>query len=214
MPNAHIVLHLMATYGYPGLLLAMFLAALGIGAPIPVTALLLTLGALSGSRGGPSFVLLAAAGLVGAVGGHLGDYWAGRAGTNLILRRLQPTRPGAVVHRLFQRATRLRGGRWLLVFVSRFLLTPIASPVSLLAGLTRMPFGRYLALETLGEAIYVLGNLTLGRIFGPRLLAHSNMLFVAWGLVALATLVPVGLVWLASRALNRASADASTSYST
>ena len=90
---------------------------------------------------------------------------------------------------------------------------PVASPVSLLAGVTRMPFGRYLALEALGEAIYVLGNLALGRIFGPRLLEHGNLLFVAWGLVALATLVPVVLAWLVARALNRTSADTTTSVS-
>jgi membrane protein DedA with SNARE-associated domain len=199
MPSAHALLLLLATYGYPGILGLVFLAALGIGAPIPVTALLLTLGALSGVPGGPSLPALAVAAVAGAASGHTVDYWGGRFAHRLVSRQLAraEARPG--IRGLLQRTLRLRGGLAGLVFLSRFLLSPIASPVSLFAGVTGMAFATYLILEALGDAIYVLGNLTLGRIFGAGLVAHGGALPAFWLVAAAASLAPVVLVRIATQ---------------
>lgn len=210
MLSAHIATQLIATYGYLGLFAAVFVAAVGIGAPIPVTALLLTVGALSASRGGPSVAALSLAGIAGATGGHMVDYWFGRLGNRLArswLARAQ-RRPG--VHSVLERVLRLRGGRALLLFVSRFVLTPIASPVSMLAGVTRLGFGVCLGLEVCGTAIYVLGNLTLGRIFGATLLAQGGALPAFWVVVAVATLAPVALIRLALYIVTRTRIGAAT----
>ncbi len=203
MSSAHSVLHLIATYGYPGLLVAAFVAALGVGVPIPLTLLLLTLGALSGSHGGPGFAALAVASIAGVTGGHTMDYWLGRLGNRLATRWLARTQPGSSVSGLLQRTARLRGGRAILTFASRFLLTSIASPVSVFAGATRMSAGLYLGLEALGTSIYALGILTLGRVFGSSLLTHGHMIPTFWVVAVLATLVPLALVGLATHTLGR-----------
>ena len=202
MPNAHSVLSLIGTYGYLGLFAAVGVGALGIGVPIPVTALLLTIGALSGAHGGPSLALAAAAALAGVVVGHNVDYWCGRLGNQLLQRWLSRPREERGARALLSRALQLRGGRAALVFFSRFLLTSIASPVSLLAGATRMAFGWYLCIEVSGEAIYVLGNLALGRIFGVGLLAHGVPL-AFWLVVAALTLAPLALLRVVMLALAR-----------
>lgn len=203
MPNTSLVLHFLGTYGPLGLLAAVFIAAVGIGAPIPVTALLLTLGTLSASSDGPSYTALALASIAGISAGHTVDYWVGRLGSRAI---------GNWIGKRYARATgsgwmrgimRARGGQSLLTFLSRFLLTPIASLVSLLAGATRMRFGRYTVLEVAGTAIYVLGNLTLGRAFGPRLLARGGTVPVFWLGVGVLTLLPVALVRLATALLDQ-----------
>ena len=203
MPDVHAIVALTSGYGYLGLLAAVFVGALGVGVPIPVTALLLTLGALSVSRGGSSFALVAIAAVAGAVGGHLVDYWCGRLGSRLLQRWFPKARPSGAMGAFLSRTLRLRNGRTALVFLSRFLLTSIASPVSLLAGTTRMAFGFYLLLEVTGEAIYVLGNLALGRIFGARLLAHGGVPLAFWVAVAALTLAPLLLARLAMVALAR-----------
>jgi membrane protein DedA with SNARE-associated domain len=204
--------HLLATAGAPGVFVVCFIAALGIGAPIPITALLLTLGALSGSAGAPNLPPLAFAGVLGAVGGHLVDYWVGRMSSQIGSRlggRLEENAGARWLSRALSRAsgdTRLRallrprGGAALVIFLSRFLLTPIASPISLLAGMMRQRFGLYLALEVAGEVIYVLGNLALGRAFGARLLAGGGAkLLLFWLGVTVLTLLPLALMRLASR---------------
>jgi membrane protein DedA with SNARE-associated domain len=199
MPQTPGIPHLIVSAGPLGLFILLFIAALGIGAPIPATALLLTVGALSHAPGGPSFPALAIAGILGACGGHLGDYWVGRLGGEFVNRWLARLRQGATLDSTLQWVLRLRGGRAALVFVSRILLTPIASPISLLAGMTRMPFASYLGIEAAGEAIYVLGNLALGRALGPGLLRGGLALPLFWLAIALLTLLPVGLMRLAAR---------------
>lgn len=207
MPNVHAFVALTGTYGSLGLFAAVFVGALGIGVPIPVTALLLTLGALSGSRDGSSFALMALAATAGAVGGHMVDYSCGRLGSRVVQRWLAKLRPDGTVGTFLTSALRLRGGRAVLVFLSRFLLTSIASPVSVLAGTTRMALGFYLALEVTGEAIYVLGNLTLGRLFGAGLLTHGGAPLAFWIAVAVLTLAPLVFVRLAMAALARRRRD-------
>jgi membrane-associated protein len=206
----HAVLQLMATYGYPGLLALMFVAALGIAAPIPVTLLLVTLGSLSSWPGGPSLPLLAVAAVAGATCGHSTDYWCGRLGTRLVSRWLARAQRAPAVGGLLDAAIRLRGGRALLVFLSRFLLSPIASPVSLFAGATRMRFALYLCLEALGSAVYVLSDLLLGRAFGSGLLAHGAALPAFWLAVAALTMLPLALLRLANRLLGQARPSAPT----
>lgn len=203
MPDLHAILHWTASYGYPGVFAALGAAALGIGVPIPVTALLLTLGALSGLADGPNIAALAVAGIAGIAVGHIIDYGAGRLGQKMTNRWLARVQRSSRVNSLVQSAMSLRGGFAGLVFASRFLLTPIASPISFLAGATRMRPGLYLGLEASGAGVYVMGNLLLGRIIGPGLLSNGAALPVFWIVVALLTLVPVVLVRVSARVLGR-----------
>jgi membrane protein DedA with SNARE-associated domain len=199
MVSAFSVPQFVATYGYPGLLVATFLAALGIGVPIPTTALLLALGVLSGSQSGPDFAALAVVALVGIGAGHTVVYWGGRAGNHVVERLLQRLSRKGRIQELARHVMELRYGSAVLVFLSRFLLTPIASLVSLLAGITRMPFGLYLGLEALGTAIYAVGALALGRLFGPGVLNGGFALLLFVAVVILAVALPIVALRFAPR---------------
>jgi membrane-associated protein len=164
------VTQLAASYGYPALALIMLAAAAGIPLPVPVAALLVAAGALSAQPHGLSWALLALCGVPAAAAGHSLDYWLGRAGSPLVtrwMRRVEHhTIGGIALHRT-------RAGSWavgpLLVFLTRWTLTALASPVAALAGAVRMPYRVFLAAEVAGEAIYVCGLLALGRLLGPAL---------------------------------------------
>ena len=198
MPTLPVILHWIATYGAPGLFVVVSVAALGIGVPIPVTALLLTLGALSGLPGGPSLATLALAATAGIATGHTVDYGVGRLGHRVAQRWLgrAPVQRSGVLS-LLQRTIGLRGGLVGLTFVSRFLLTPIASPLSLVAGIASLGGWQYLGIEVLGTGLYVGGNLWVGRTIGPSLLSAGATPLIFWIVVAFITLLPVVLVRLA-----------------
>jgi membrane-associated protein len=213
MPNMHTILDLIATYGYPGLLIMLFVAALGIGAPIPVTLLLLTLGALSNAVSGPDFVLLALVCIPGLVAGHTVNFACGRLGNRLMERWLDKAMARVGVRDLLGNAMRLRGGRALVVFLTRFLLTPIACPIGFLAGVTRMETRYYLSVEVPGTMIYVLGNLILGRLFGKDLLKDGGVAPLFWIVVAVAVILPIMLVRYAPRVFARLAQGESASES-
>ncbi len=201
----HAILDLIARYGYPGLLVMLFVAALGIGAPIPVTLLLLTLGALSATAGGPDFVLLALVCVPGLVGGHCVNFACGRLGNRLMERWFDKAMARLGVRDFYASASRLRGGGVLVVFLTRFLLTPIACPIGFLAGVTRMETRVYLAVEVPGTMIYVLGNMILGRLFGKDLLKEGGIAPLFWIVVAVAVIVPIVLVRFAPGVFARLS---------
>lgn len=189
---------LAATYGYPALALLMLAAAAGIPLPVPVAALLVALGALSAQPHGPSWALLVLCGIPAAATGHSLDYWLGRAGSPLIKRwqhRLEQRFGGTALHRA-------HSGRWsggpLLVFLTRWTLTALASPVAALAGAVRMPYRVFLAAELAGEAIYVCGLLALGRFLGPALPRgglFSPALWIALAVVVLAATALLPRLW-------------------
>gem|GEM_PF-5540535 len=203
----HVVLahasQFIAQYGYVGLFATVFVAALGIGVPIPVQALLLALGALSAAHGGPDFVAVALLSVGAAAGGHSTVYTAGRLGSRWVERQITRVQRNPVIQRLLRSTSGRRGGYALLTFISRFLLTPLASPVSLLAGVSRLGIGLYLILEIGGEIIYVFGSLTLGRLFGAPLLARDGLLPLFGLLVLVVMLAPVLLVRWVSALMGR-----------
>lgn len=137
----------------------LFLAALGV--PLPATMLLLAAGAFA-RQGVLEPATSAATGVAAAVAGDMGCYLAGR----LMGQRLPMSwRTGPV----WQRAadTFARQGAWA-VLLTRFLLTPLALPVNLLAGSTRYPWHRFLLPVLVGELVWVALFGGLGYVFADR----------------------------------------------
>ncbi len=199
MPQLPALLQWIDAYGPFGLFLALAVGAIGVGVPIPVTALLLTLGALSGASNGPAMPALMVAGIAGIAAGHMVDYMVGRLSATVTARWLARATHAQRIMALVDAATSHRAGLAALIFASRFVLTPIASPVSLMAGMARMRALAYLALELAGASIYVVGYLALGRVAGPGLVHHGAWLAAFWIGVAVVTLLPTLLL----RALYR-----------
>lgn len=189
---------LAASYGYPALALIMLAAAAGVPLPVPVVALLIAAGALSAQPHGPSWMVLALCGIPAAAAGHSLDYWLGRAGSPLITRwqrRLERHIGGTALRRA-------HSGHWtggpLLVFLTRWTLTALASPVAALAGAVRMPYRAFLVAELAGEAIYVCGLLALGRFLGPALPRgglFAPALWIALAVVVLAATALLPRLW-------------------
>ncbi|HLZ23109.1 MAG TPA: DedA family protein [Ktedonobacterales bacterium] len=183
-------------YGYPVLLGVALIAA--AGTPIPLTSLLLALGAVSGARGGPNFTLLVVFGTLGSVAGDVIDYGAGRFGGAPLLawlashRRLQGGRLERARHFLER-----RGG--LAIFFTRFAFTAVASPISVLVGASRLKPLIFLAWDFAGELVYVLSMLLLGRVFGGDLAedgAFGTVLALVTILGVVVPLLAVGIRWL------------------
>lgn len=137
----------------------LFLAALGI--PLPATLLLVAAGAFS-RQGVLPLQTAVLAGVAGAIAGDASSYLLGRfAGRRLPL--------GLQQGQTWQRAGVLfaRWGGWS-IFFSRFLLTPVALPVNLMAGSTRYPWSRFLLPVVVGELVWVLLFGGLGHLFADQ----------------------------------------------
>lgn len=194
------LLHWVTAYGDPALMVLVLLAS--AGAPLPVEALLIGLGVLSAQGHGPDLLPLAVLGTLAAVGGDTVDYWLGRLGSPVVRRWLV-----ASLHRLRRKGDLAaaqaysRRGSWAAIFVTRFLLTWLGTPVSILAGSTRVAFATFLVWDVCGETVYVVGNLALGR-WASGWLDQSWFAITFWGLVALVTVLPALVVlgrWLRKR---------------
>ncbi len=195
------LLHLVSAYGYP--VLFVFVLVASAGAPLPVSVLFIALGAVSARAGGPDFAFVAALGVLASVAGDLLDYGLGRAGASTFtrwlpwLRRLGSTNSHS-------RALRMWHGRGpgIMVLITRCLVTPLATPVSLIAGASRVRLVTFLIWDILGESLYILGNLGLGRFFGAQVDDENALVFTIAGVCILLLAVPLALPF-ARRAATR-----------
>lgn len=146
-------------YGAPVLGLALLIAALGI--PLPATLLLLASGAFA-RQGMLDAPLAVGLGLLGSVLGDSGSYCLGRCGGALILKHAMDRASWQQARTTFER----RGT--LAVFLTRFLLTPLALPTNLIAGSSRYVYGRFLVLDVLGEATWIALYGGLGYLFADQ----------------------------------------------
>ena len=181
----------MLTYGIWALGLATLISALGV--PLPATMILLAAGAFArqGLLNWQSAVALAA---LGAVLGDTVSYLLARFGSKLALRRVQTSGAWDRSQTAFE--------RWgaLAVFFSRFLLTPLALPINLLAGGTRYTLWRYLGLVVAGEALWVVTFGGMGYLFADQWEAVSALMGNLSGAVAAAALGLTGAGYLLRRA--------------
>ncbi len=197
--DAAAVLSLLSTYGYLALGILVCLAALGVPIPFPITTTFVALGALTTTAHGPSFIALAVVATLAAAAGHSADYALGRSGSPLVRRwraRLERRLGGEA---LSGAERRLADGSSLVILLTRFPLTVLASPVSLIAGLTRVAYRRFIALELVGTTTYFTTCLMLGRLLGPAM-THNVVLFALGSLlVTLLLLTPMVLLRLRTR---------------
>ncbi|HEX6034132.1 MAG TPA: DedA family protein [Anaerolineales bacterium] len=176
-------------YGAPILGVVVFLAALGI--PFPATAIVIAVGAFS--REG--FLPWHTTGLVALIGVVLGDclgYGLGYYVRGPVLRRFGASDRWIKAEKFFQSSAGMS------IFLTRFLVTGIASAVNIIAGTGNISFRTFFLYDLLGESIWVFGYGGLGYLFGSQWEVVSEFISNFGGLILGIILLGLGL-WLARR---------------
>lgn len=144
------------TYGLPVLGVMVFINAAGV--PIPSTFFLLAAGAFV-RQGMFSFPIAMGLGILAAVTGDGLSYLMGRLGKGWVERRFGQSANWEKAVALFDQ----HGG--VAIWLSRFLLTPLAIPVNLVAGGSGYSYWRFLLYDFTGELVWVSLYIGLGYIF-------------------------------------------------
>ena len=183
MTSAHLSA-LVAHYGYLATFVAILLASAGI--PLPAGELLIAAAVYAAHTHHLSLLILVLVGSLGAIFGGVAGYGIGRSVATATL-----TRYGRLVGLT---SARLRLGRYLflthggkIVFVLRFvaLIGPFGG---VLAGVNRMPPGRFMAFNTLGGVAWTVVFGVGGYLFGAFFEAVGRPLGIA------AIVAAIGLV--------------------
>jgi len=169
-------------YGPVALALVLFAGCLGV--PLPVTMLLLAAGALV--REGLFDATLISPLVLVAVVGDCASYLMGRYGGQLFRERLEGTPYWSRAENALQ--------RWgpAAILLTRFLLTPLATPTNLIAGGKRYAFQEFLLLCLIGDALKITLFVGLGYLFAESWEAiGASINSLIWWLIlgALATLL-------------------------
>jgi membrane protein DedA with SNARE-associated domain len=193
--------HLVAHYGYATI--ALLVAAEGVGIPLPGETALIT-GAALAARGHLSLVWVIIAAAAGVSAGGCGGYWIGKTGGRAIVVRYGKwigikAQELDYAQRFFQRHGALA------VLVGRF-LPVIRILTGLAAGITQMPFGRFVVVNMIAGVLWsslfgVLGYESSRNMFR---LEHQYGRMVVVGLVVLAAIGFAIFKWWERRATQRA----------
>jgi membrane protein DedA with SNARE-associated domain len=135
----------------------------------------------------PSTIVLV---LLGAVLGDTLSYGIGR-----VLRRPIQTRYGQSSGWLKAEAYVARRGG-LAIYLTRWLLTPIAMPVNLVAGSSGYSLQRFVGYDTAGEMTWIIVYGTLGYVFGSQWETVSDFVSNFSGLLVGIVLAVIGLYFL------------------
>ena len=149
----------MTTYGPVTLGVAMFMGTLGIPVPLPILAL--AAGAFA-RHGSLKWAVALFAALAGATLGDSLGYAVGRFAGEWAQRRFGKSPGWAKAEARFHR----EGG--LAIYITRFLLTPLAVPTNLIAGSSGYPFRRFLLLTLAGTLTFLLFFGGTGYAFGRQ----------------------------------------------
>ena len=180
-------------YGLPVLFGVILVASLGL--PLPATLLLLTAGAFIAEGDQNEWWVLGLTICAAVLGDHLG-YSIGRWGSQALIGRLARWGGGAERIAQAEQAARRWGG--LGVFLSRWLMTPIGPVINLTSGIARYPLPAFFCFDLLGEALWAVLYVMLGKLFSDQVQtlssAMGNLTWVIVGLVVMGV-----LIWLLVR---------------
>jgi len=176
-----------ATYGAPMVAGLLFLG--GVGLPLPGTLLVIASGAFI-RQSLLDAVSTPILGYIGTIAGDAGLYAIGFFASGWIKRRFGQTSAWKSAHNLFEQ----RGG--IAIFLTRWLLTAVAFPTTLIAGSSRYHFKKFILFALLGELTWFAVYGGLGYAFGSQWELISDFIseFSGFALGALAFGVGVYIV--------------------
>ncbi|MDP8924151.1 MAG: DedA family protein [Chloroflexota bacterium] len=183
-------------YSYPVVGVTVLVSAVGV--PLPSTVVVLAAGALT-ADGDPNPYALVAVVTLAAVAGDMVSYGIARWGGCIVIDRFGP-RVGLTAERIAPLERRFERWGGLLVVATRCVLTGLALPTNLIAGVGGYPSRYFLTYALIGELIWASGLTGLGWWYGANwvaLLDYLNDAFVALTALAVAGVLGYLLIRLA-----------------
>ncbi|MBS0368716.1 MAG: DedA family protein [Proteobacteria bacterium] len=166
---------------------------------LPGDSLLFVAGALA-ATGGMDIGVLCAVLLAAAVLGDNTNYWIGHTIGPKVFRwensRLFNRQAFDKTHAYFES----HGGKT--IIIARF-LPLLRTFAPFVAGVARMTYARFVALDFLGGAVWIFSLTWLGYGFGNLPAVKNNLSAVILGIIAI-SLLPVAIGWLRGRSAARA----------
>lgn len=185
------LLSLLTDYGATALALTTFLSCLAL--PVPASLAMLAAGGFVAAGELPLVTTFAAA-FGGAVLGDQTGYGIGRRfGSGGLDRLAARPKRGALLRKSVDDLRR-RGVP--LVFLSRWLFSPLGPYVNLAAGATRLPWRHFTFGGVAGEAVWVAIYVGLGAAFAQSMDAVSDILGSLSGLLAALAVAGAAGLWL------------------
>lgn len=179
-----LVLSWVTTYGAPMVALILLVGAMGV--PVPGTLLVIASGAFVRQNFLDIYSTPTLA-LAGAVTGDIIVYGVGRFARIWIQKRFGQSAGWKKAQDFFER----KGG--IAIYLTRWLLTPLAVPVNLIAGSSGYPFWKFLAFDVAGELTWILLYGGLGYAFGSQWELISDFISNFSGLIVGLFILAVGV---------------------
>ncbi len=176
----------LSQYGLPMLFGVTAIAAVGV--PLPISLMLVAAGSFVELGEMKLWQVIVVAGGAAVLGDQVG-YALGRWGGQRLLARLSRRKDGDAKVAQAQRFAKRWGGAG--IFFSRWLLTPLGPWLNLTSGIAAYPWSRFLCWDVLGELLWVIAYVMLGKFFSDRIQALVEVLGnLGWVIVGLiATLI-------------------------
>jgi membrane-associated protein len=183
------LLSTLGVYGVPVLFVALLVGSVGV--PLPASLLLVAAGSFveQGELNLWPVLMLSA---TGAILGDQAGYVIGRWGGRRLTQRLGNFIGGE--NKIEKTETWLRKREGVGVFLSRWLLTPLGPVVNLTAGATQYPWPRFFLYDVLGEVLWVVLYVLLGKFFSDRVQALNDLLGdLTWAILSAVVAIVLGV---------------------
>ncbi|MBN8809305.1 MAG: DedA family protein [Sphingomonas sp.] len=182
------LLELLTTYGMPVLFVLM--AMVSVGVPFPSSLTLIALGSFV-AQGDLDFWPVVLVGTAGAVAGdqvgYAIGYWGGRPLVDRATRRFG----GADKVEAAEAFSRKWAGPG--IFFSRWLIGPLGPWINVTSGLSSYSWPRFVMIDVVGELLWLLIYVSLGRAFSDQVQAIADILGnLAWVVVGLLAVALIG----------------------
>ena len=174
---------------YGGVILLVVLLAGALGIPLPTTLMVIVSGAFI-RQGIIDLAPTLTLGIIGVVIGDSLSYAMGYYSKGWAERKFGLNKTWIKAQEVFKK----RGG--LAIYLTRFLLTPLAIPTNLIAGSTGYSYWRFVMYAFLGEGTWLLMFGGLGYTFGDQWEVISQLISDFSGLLlGLVALAAAAYVW-------------------
>ncbi|MBX4195413.1 DedA family protein [Candidatus Parcubacteria bacterium] len=190
--------HLLATHGYWGVFIIVFLES-GIFFPLPGDSLLFTAGLLASGAGLNLYLLIPiifVATFLGGIAGYFIGVYLERLHKYAFFRKILKEEHLDKAHEFFDKHGRMA------IVLSRF-VPLVRTFVPIVAGIARMNFGRFIRYSLLSSLLWSIIVTLLGYFLGREFPELHNYLSYLVILIVLASVVPIAIEWWRERRRKR-----------